>query len=129
MQKIMIVMIVLVFSSIAFSQDKEPEQPEPKTAEGVIVDLPILSSSENRAPKITLQQALKNAEQYIKKNKIDTSDYYLASITSFMYGSEDQVKVPMWQVSWVRKKSFAIGDYITIIVSMEDGSVGRLPSM
>ncbi len=41
-----------------------------------------------------MQEALKLVESYIKREKIDTSSYYLREVRMIQYGSEKDVKEP-----------------------------------
>jgi hypothetical protein len=90
-----------------------------------IVDLPVLKP--NVKPKLTLQRALKLAEDYIEKEKSDISSYYLLEARLIHYGSEKSLKEPRWFFLWAHE-SGAIGNQVEITVSME-GKAVRHPSM
>ena len=123
------VMILLALSGIAAAQENKPVNPEKNeitVSKEVISELP--RGPFNLRPKVTLQEALKKAEQFVKKHKIDVSKYYLAGVTSFMYGGEDQKKEVVWQFGWMNERG-AIGDYRTILVSQENGAVWQIPSI
>jgi hypothetical protein len=90
-----------------------------------IVNLP-LPEGRFPKPKITLQAALKLAEGYIKRNKIDISSFYLREARMIWNGGEKDPKEPAWFFWWVNE-SGAIGNYVEIIVSM-DSKVTRRPS-
>ena len=78
-------------------------------------------------PRLTLQQALKLAEGYIRKERIHISSYFLWEGRIVQHEGEKNVKEPRWFFRWVNEGG-AIGDYLEVIVSM-DGQVSRLPSM
>ena len=73
-----------------------------------------------------MQKAMKLVEKYIRKEKIDTSDFFLSQIRMIQYGSENNKK-PAWYFWWLNVDG-ALGNYIEIIVFM-DGSTRRIPSM
>ncbi|HEY9281877.1 MAG TPA: hypothetical protein VIP46_00335 [Pyrinomonadaceae bacterium] len=74
-------------------------------------------------PKLpTLRQALKKAEASIRKNKIDTSRYYLEE-AKIIYAAEQT----HWYFRWMNDRG-VIGDYINIHV-FKDGKVRMTPSM
>ncbi len=132
MKNAILVICVIAFGITAQAQTDEPVTDKPQDtkaeiARELIVELPRNISIRIR-PKITLQDALKKAEKYISKNKIDVSGYYLSSVTSFLYGAGDMKRIPVWQIFWMNERG-AIGDYITILVSQEDGGVWQIPSM
>lgn len=78
-------------------------------------------------PKVSLQEALKHAESFIEKEKIDTSSYYLLEARMIQYGGEKDVKELRWFFRWAHENG-AVGNYIEISVSM-DGKIERHPSM
>jgi hypothetical protein len=90
-----------------------------------IVELPL--AKRGFRPRLTLQQALKLAEGYIEKEKIEIASYFLLEARMIQYGGEKDVKEPRWFFWWTNE-SGAMGDYVEITVSME-GQVSRLPSM
>jgi hypothetical protein len=90
-----------------------------------MADLPL--GKRSIRPQLTLQQALKLAESYIEKEKIDISSYFLREARMIQYGEEKDVKDHRWFFWWANENG-AIGDYVEITVSME-GKVTRLPSM
>lgn len=90
-----------------------------------IVNLP--AAKRNFRPKLGLRRALKLAESYIEKEKIDVSSFYLYQARFIMYGSKDKQQ-PAWHLWWVNENG-AAGNYIEILVMANTGSVSRLPSM
>jgi len=97
---------------------------EPSPSHAVRQDPPLLTRGFK--PKITLQAALKLAEGYVKKNKIDISAFYLREVRLIWSGEERDGKEPAWFFWWVHES--VTGNYVEIIVSM-DGQVTRVPSM
>ncbi|MEP6903789.1 MAG: hypothetical protein ABJA66_18845 [Actinomycetota bacterium] len=73
-----------------------------------------------------MQEALKIMEKYLKKEKIDTSDFYISQVKMIQYGSENS-KNPAWYFGWVNVDG-SLGNYIEIAVFM-DGSIAHLPSL
>jgi hypothetical protein len=89
-------------------------------------DLPLPKGRFSK-PKITLQAALKLAEGYIKRNKIEISSFYLREVRLIESGGERDVKEPAWFFWWIHE-SGTLGNYVEIIVSM-DSKITRVPSM
>ena len=127
MKKVLAMMFVMSVNTISFAQT--PQQPEPKPEASVtqerVVDLPL--AKRNFRPKLTLQRALKLAESYTAKEKINLSQYYLYQAKYILYGDKDNQE-PCWFFWWVNEDG-ALGNYVEIIVSIESGNVRRLPSM
>ncbi len=74
-----------------------------------------------------MQRALKLAEKYIEKEKIDISSFYLYQAKFITYGNAENKK-PAWHFWWVNENG-ALGNYVEILVMIDTRSVGRLPSM
>ena len=134
MKNALTVLFVTALSALAPGQTTQQPKPEPAPEKSVgraqIVDLKIVDLTPPRRgfrPKLTLQQALKLAESYAAKRKIDLSPYYLYEAKYILYGDKDDQK-PCWFFWWVNENG-ALGDYVRIVVSMETGSVNQLPSM
>jgi hypothetical protein len=116
--RILLVMVaVMLLSTLAFGQSNETNQQ--------VTDLSLVRR--NFRPKLTLQNALKLAEAYVEKEKINVSHYFLSEVRMIKYGGETDVKEPRWFFVWV-KDNGGIGNQIEISVSM-DGKVERHPSM
>ena len=122
MKSLFCVLAIVLCSSVVFGQ-KESDQKTDKITDKQISKLP---QSKGSKPPIELKKALKIMEKFIKKQKIDTSNYYLARINMIQYGAKDDRK-PAWYFRWV-KTDESIGDYIEIAVFMDE-SVRRMPSM
>jgi hypothetical protein len=90
-----------------------------------IAELPLAKRSFR--PRLTLQQALRLAESYIEKEKIEISPYFLSEARMIQFGGEKDVRESRWFFWWVNENG-AMGDYVQITVSME-GQVSRHPSM
>ena len=117
MKKIYCLSLILFCASFAFGQtDKTPQQ---------IIELPLFRAKFK--PKLTLQKALKMMEQFIEKNKIDTSKYWFSSARMIQYGGENEKKQPVWFFEWMHDDGL-IGNYLHILVSM-DGGVWQMPTM
>ncbi len=101
-------------------------QDQATTNRSQIVNLP-LPKDRFPKPKITLQAALKLAEGYIKRNKIDISSFYLREARLIWQGGESDRKEETWFFWWVNE-SGTLGNYVEIIVSM-DSKVARVSSM
>ena len=118
MKKIYCFLLIILCSSFIFGQaDKSSEQK--------IVELSL--SRPKYKPKLPLQKAMKLMEEFILKNKIDTSKYWFSSAKMIQYGGENEKKQPVWFFEWMNE-SGALGDYLHIIVSM-DGAVWQMPTL
>lgn len=125
-----LVAIIICVSGLTAAQTKQspvPIQPPPErpATDRQIAELPLTKRSFR--PRLTLQQALKLAESYIEKEKVEITSYFLKEARMIQYGGEKEVKEPRWFFWWVNENG-AMGDYVEITVSME-GQVSRLPSM
>ena len=122
--------VLMSASGLTVAQSKQPpaatQNPQgPPVTNRQTVELP--PAGRSFRPRLTLQQALKLAEGYIEKEKIDISSYFLREARMIQYGGEKDVKEARWFFWWVREGG-AVGDYVEITVSM-DGQVSRLPSL
>lgn len=120
---------LLLVAAGTVSPARAAQQSEPKPAGTVteqrLVDLPLPRRSFR--PKLSLQHALKIAEDYIESEKIDISPYYLYEAKYILYGGEGH-RQPCWFFWWI-KENGAAGDYVEIIVPIDSGKARRLPSM
>lgn len=129
--KIVFLIVMVFFNTLVFGQAAQEPAPHPEsktrstTSTSQIVDLPILKRSFR--PKITLQEALKIAEGYVKKNRIDVSSYYLLEARMIQYGGAQDVKEARWFFVWLHEDG-AAGNAIQVSVSMS-GKVAIHPSM
>ena len=130
MKALVAILFIIVFNPILLAQTNQPSKPEATTTPSItprqITDLPSPKKGRYR-PSLTLQKALKIADAYIMKEKIDISHYYLLEAKHILYGSKGN-QDPSWFFWWVNENG-VIGDYVEIIVSIRTGSVRRLPSM
>lgn len=78
-------------------------------------------------PRVTLQEALRIAEDHIEKEKINIAPYFLLEARMIQHGGEKDKREPRWFFLWVNENG-AIGDRVEITVSME-GKAARHPSM
>lgn len=90
-----------------------------------IVNLP--SSNKKSRPKITLQRALKLAEKYLEKEKIDVSSFYLYQAKFIIYRDSGQ-KQPAWHFWWLNETG-GVGNYVQIVVLINSENVMQIPSM
>ena len=127
MKFILTVVFVMSLSTISLAQINQ--QPEPKHEASVTQQraVELLLQKRSFKPKLTLQRALRLAESYIAKEKIDLSPYYLYQAKYISYGSTDTQEA-CWYFWWVNEDG-AAGNYVEIIVSIETGNVTRLASM
>lgn len=129
MKVLVAILFSILFNPILLAQTYQQPKPEPTPAPSItprqIADLPL--PKRGYRPGLTLQKALKIADGYIRKERIDISHYYLVEVKHILYGSKDN-QDPSWCFWWVNENG-AIGDYVEIIVSIRTGSVMRLPSM
>ena len=130
MKTLVAILFSILFNPILLAQTSQQPKPEPTPAPSItprqIVDLPLPKRGSYR-PSLTLQNALKIADGYIVKEKIDISHYYLLEAKYILYGSKDH-QDPSWFFWWVSENG-VIGDCVEIIVSIKTGSVRRPPSM
>ncbi len=129
--KIFITILLVTFlSSALFAQTNQPSSSKPTKQEPLleqnqIVLLPV--ANRKFRPKLSLQRALKLAENYIEKEKIDISSFYLYQAKYILYGSKENQK-PAWHLWWVNEDG-ALGNYVEILVLIDTGRVSQLPSM
>ena len=126
-----LLLITFTLSTVAAAQTSP--SPEPKaeaqdqySAESKKSDL-ALTRFRAKSPAITLKRALRLAEEYIKRQKINITPYYLREAKLVSEGVENGNKESSWWFRWVRPNG-ALGDYVEIGVSME-GKVWRMASM
>ena len=131
MKALMAILFSILLSPILLAQTNQQPKPEstpsgPSIIMKQIVDLPLPRRGAYR-PSLTLQNALKIADGYIARQKIDISHYYLLEAKYILYGSKEN-KDPSWYFWWVHENG-AAGDYVEIVVSIKTGNVMRLLSM
>ncbi len=124
---------VVLFAVIAFliprpeAQDQSP--PAAVRAQGrATLDLP--TSHRGYKPKISLQAALRIAEDFVADEHIDVSGGWLYEARFTLYGDKskpDTQKDPCWFFQW-EPESGLVGAQVEIVVFM-DGKAMRLPTM
>ncbi len=130
-------LLVVFLNSILFAQTNQPSNSEP-TKQDLLLEQKQKSETQNQIvllptvkrnfrPKISLQRALKLAESYIEKERINISSFYLYQAKYILYGSKENQK-PAWHLWWVNENG-TLGNYVEILVFIDTGSVGRLPSL
>ncbi len=130
MKCVLTAFMILLLSTSTVAQTYQQLRLEPTSQETSITkpqvsQLPVTKRSYR--PKLTMQRALKLAEGYIKRQKIDVSRYYLYEAKHILYGRKDNPD-PSWSFSWVSENG-ELGNYVNIIVSIESGNIMQLPSM
>lgn len=130
MKTLLTILLVTFLNSILFAQTNQqssskPTEKELSVEQRQIVNLPL--AKRKFRPKLSLQRALKLAESYIEKEKIDISSFYLHQVKFIMYGSKDNQQ-PAWHLWWVNEDG-ALGNYVEILIMINTGSVVQVPSM
>ena len=110
--------VIFLCSSAAFGQNKTDKSPDKQT-----LKFPQFKGSK---PRIEMPKALKIMGKFIKKEKIDTTNYYLSRANLIQYGAKNDKKL-VWYFRWVNVDG-TVGDYIEIAVFMDE-SVRRLPPL
>ena len=75
----------------------------------------------DRFPRLGMQAAIEAAEAYAKENKIDLSNYYLASVQ--LIALPNAIDLHAWQIIWDQNRK-ATDDEVEIIIEM-DKTVSR----
>lgn len=118
MRLVAVTLVFLCLGTWIFSQEKQQTNPAQSTTLSTaitkeeVLKLPRL----DRPPKITLQRALKVAESFIKKEKLDLSSCYL--FEARWVSSESDDSKSYWVFWWVRLLG-ASGKDIKVAISME----------
>lgn len=100
----------------------------PSASNQQIVDLP--RAPHTYKPKLLMQDAMKIADDFIRKQHIDISSYWLSQVNFTLCGDKntaDKDKIACWYFWWVSETA-AAGDYVEIFVDM-DGRAWRVTSM
>jgi hypothetical protein len=84
---------ILLCSAAAFGQNKPAAPPEK------IVDPAQLRQAKGAKPAVRMQEAVRLMEEFIESRKIDTTEFYLASVSLIGYGTENGEKQPAWHFS------------------------------
>lgn len=107
MKKMLCILTIFLCAAAAFGQNKSEKSPQFGGAK----------------PRIEMPKAIKIAGKFIKKQKINTANYYLTRVHLISYGEKENRQL-IWFLRWVNIDG-TFGDYIEIGVFM-DGSVKRL---
>ena len=118
MRSLFCIFAVFLGVSFAFGQNK-PDKPSNKPNKQVSK----FPQFDGLKPRVEMQQALKKAEKFIKKEEINTKNYYLAKANLIQYGVVKDKSI-VWYFRWVNVDG-TVGDYIEIAVFM-DGIVKRV---
>jgi hypothetical protein len=112
MRNLFCILTIVLCAAAAFGQNQ--------TADKQALKFPQFNGAK---PRIELPKALKTAEKFIKKQKIDVSNYYLARVHLISYGEKENRRL-IWFFRWVNVDG-TVGDYIEVGVFM-DGTVKRI---
>ena len=118
MRILLIVSMTLVINTIAYSQDSEARLSRTVAREEVLALPP-----RHAAPSLTLQRALKIAQTFVKKSRLDISSCYLFEARWVSYDINPESGA--WEFWWVSIKYGSLD--IRIAVSL-DGKPKRLPN-
>jgi len=124
------ILLVTFLNNTLFAQTNQPSSSKPTKQESPLEQNQIVllpTTKRKFRPKVNLQRALKLAESYIEKEKIDISSFYLYQAKYILYGSKENQQ-PAWHLWWVNEDG-AVGNYVEILVLINTESVSRLPSM
>jgi len=125
----LITLASLFFSFPRILIAQQSESTRDSLARTDIVPVPVPDDSTYQIhlrPKLSMQTALKLAEDYIVKEHIDISPFFLYQVHLIQYGSEKGPKEQRWYFcGYLMQARWSI---VEITVSME-GKVYRLPSM
>ena len=97
MRIFLIVLITLVLNTIAYSQDTESKLERTITRDDILA-LP----RRDVAPRLTLQRALKIAETFVKRKRLDISSCYLFEARWVSYNLTPESGA--WEFWWVNIK-------------------------
>ena len=125
MNKFLVIGFVLFLSIISFGQTSPIEKKSEIIVDRQIVRLP--QDNLKYKPKISLQTALKIMENFVGKQKIDVSRYYLREVKMITRQNENKDFEHIWFFDW-NNDEMILGDYLHILVSM-DGKVWQAPTM
>ncbi len=124
-----VVLFVVIAFLIPRPEAQDQSVPVAARAQSVAkLDLP--TSHRGYKPKISLQAALKIAEDFVAAEHIDVSGGWLHEARFTLYGDKtkpDRERDPCWFFQWM-PESGLIGAQIEVVVFM-DGKAMRLPTM
>lgn len=119
MKNIVIIIAALFLTTSVCGQEKEREergQDSPILSHPITKDDLLMLPRRDKPPSISLKQALKIAERFIKKERLDVSTCYLFE-AKWSEGKAGNTE-PKWNFWWVRMRG-ATGKDIRITVSTE----------
>jgi hypothetical protein len=122
------ILSVLLVGLVLGMNPEAQTQPKPAlTQNQTIVQSAELPAAKPWKPELRLQDALKIAEHYIAKQKIDVSPYYLAEARFILYGGKDTGD-PSWFFRWDHEDG-ALGNYLQVVVSIKTRTPRLQPAM
>jgi hypothetical protein len=130
MRRALMLVTMLLFATLCL--ESEPNQ-TPSGKDGGAKNqstTPSLQVKGTFRPRVSMQDALKIAEDYIDKQHIDIRPFWLYRAIYFLSGDEktpDKDKLRGWDFLWVDEAGTSGGD-VEIFVGM-DGTANRMPSM
>src|SRR5215212_7924069 len=105
MRGILLVAALICLSVTAFGQTEQKPAPNQDSQKQPVTSVQLselpLPKTRGFRPRITLQEAMKLAESFIAKEKINISPYFLSEARMIMYGGEKDAKQPCWFFRWV----------------------------
>lgn len=113
----LLISIVTLLSNVTIAQPKlsyEATWQDPIVTSEQIEKLPVLRTM----PRITLKHALKIAESYTKRRKIDLSSYFLFEAKVIQYSNDNETRKPAWYFRWLNQRA-STPLKIEIVVSMQ----------
>lgn len=120
-------LLISIVTFLSGAASAQPNQSDERTRQDPIVTseqiekLPVLITR----PRITLQYALKIAESYSKRKKINLSSYFLFEAKMIQH-SDENGRDPQWYFRWVSQRASSPPN-IEITISMQ-GRALRLSS-
>lgn len=129
MRSILITVILLLLDVTSFGQERQSPTTDTrgKSSPQTIAELPRVSSA-SLPPAITLLRALKMAESYAKKQKVDMSKHYLVE-AKYTFVELEGRQVSCWRIRWQEKGSSNLIGYDLEIYVFMNGRVWLPPIM
>ena len=126
MRRASVLALILLFAGFSLESVDQAGKP---AQSGAVGDQHLPPAVKLR-PRLSLQEALKIAENYVRQEHIDMSSYWLYRAIYVVLGDEStppEKRLPGWHFWWVSDTG-AAGDYVEIFVTL-NGQANRMPSM
>jgi LAS superfamily LD-carboxypeptidase LdcB len=136
MKTLLTSLLIIFLNGILFAQTNQPSDSKQTKQEPLfkqsqtseLQDQILLPNNKKKfRPKLTLQRALQLAENYIEKEKIDISSFYLYQAKFIMFGGKEQNQ-PAWHFWWLNEKA-GVGNYVQLVVLIDTGTVRWVHSL